>query len=149
MADLDTGRFSVGDVDVDDVPGLIDSTLFAAFTPATVEVDHIPGLETTQQAGGDVEVRSAPIPGLDSGNAEVGDVQVQSVPGLFGSDIFRTDTDVPAGAERSLSVLDISPNAGLRRKEHVVVRHPCPTCGTVHAESRCPSCGTALPDHDG
>ena len=44
---LDTGRYDVGEVEADDVPGLIDSTLFRAMTPETVDVAPISDLERT------------------------------------------------------------------------------------------------------
>lgn len=146
LAGLDTGRFEVGEVPVDDVPGLIDSTLFKAMTPDHVDVAPISGLELTMQVGGDVEVAAAPIPGLEA-RACVGDVvDVAPVPGLFRSDLFRTDVDIGAGAAAAGDVLEVSHNAGRRTPKASADgsrRVVCASCSTVHHLGRCPSCGTA------
>jgi hypothetical protein len=151
LAGLDTGRFEVGEVPIDDVPGLIDSTLFKAMTPDHVDVAPISGLELTMQVGGDVPVTPAHIPGLEA-RADVGDVvDIAPVPGLFGSDVFRADVDIGAGAAAAGDVLEVSPNAG-RRKAKVQDDGPrrvvCASCSTVHFLARCPSCGTAAPSAD-
>jgi hypothetical protein len=152
LAGLDTGRFEVGEVPIVDVPGLIDSTLFKAMTPDHVDVAPISGLEPTTQAGGDVPVATAPIPGLEARADAVGAVDVAPVPGLFGSDLFRTDVDIGAGAAAAGDVLEVSPNAA-RRRTTVDSDGPrrvvCPSCSTVHFVARCPVCGTAAPPaHD-
>ncbi len=49
---LDQGRFDdVGQVRTEDIPGFIDSSLFAAYTPDTVATVAVPGLESTANAG--------------------------------------------------------------------------------------------------
>jgi predicted RNA-binding Zn-ribbon protein involved in translation (DUF1610 family) len=151
LAGLDTGRFEVGEVPIDDVPGLIDSTLFKAMTPEHVDVTPIAGLELTMQGGSDVPVAPAPIPGLEARADAVGTVDVAPVPGLFGSDLFRTDVDIGAGAAAAGDVLEVSPNAA-RRRTRVASAGPrrvvCASCSTVHVLARCPSCGTAAPAAD-
>lgn len=151
LAGLDTGRFEVGEVPIDDVPGLIDSTLFKAMTPDHVDVTPLSGLELTMQVGGDVPVTPTHIPGLEARADDVGAVDVAPVPGLFGSDLFRTDVDIGAGAAAAGDILEVSPNAA-RRKTKAVDDGPrrvvCASCSTVHFLARCPSCGTAAPGHD-
>jgi hypothetical protein len=142
---LDTGRLDVvGDVEVEEIPGFIDSTLYAAWTPRDVQVAPLLDLETT--ATTTPAVRTQLLPDLDR-TIEVGDVVTEAVPGLFGSDLFRTDVDFAAGASAS-AALDVTPNT---RKAKVRTssserRVACASCGTVHAFARCPSCGTAVPD---
>lgn len=147
LADLDTGRFSVGDVVVDDVPGLVDSTLFKSMTPTHVDVALMAGLETTRQAGVDIAV---PVYRMEiEGRAdEIGDVVVVPVPGLFGSDLFKTDIDIAAGAAAAGDILEVTPNAGRPRKaksDGGLRPTVCASCSTVHFLARCPICGTAVP----
>lgn len=150
---LDTGRFDVGDVAIDDVPGLIDSRLFAIMTPDHVDVSPIQGLEhTTQGDASAITTHAAEMPGLERRNDEVGDVSVEVVPGLFGSDLFRANVDVAAGAAASAAVLEVSPNAasrGTKKGDGERRRIVCATCSSVHWLLRCPSCGTAVLDRDG
>ncbi len=152
LAGLDTGRFDVGEVEIDDVPGLIDSRLFGIMTPAHVDVAPVPGLELTMQAEREtIAVQPTTIPGLERRDDGDRDVQVAAVPGLFSSDLFRTDVDVQAGAAASTAVLEVSPNAASRigrRPESERHRVVCATCSSVHFLARCPSCGTAVIDHD-
>jgi len=150
LAGLDTGRYEVGEVPIDDVPGLIDSTLFRAMTPDHVDAAPIAGLELTMQQGGDVEVAPALIPGLEARADAVDVAEIAPVPGLFGSDVFRADVDIGAGAAAAGDVLEVSPNAGRRThaRDDAPRRVVCATCSTVHFLARCPSCGTAAPSHD-
>ena len=143
MPRLDTGRQApVGDVATEDIPGFVDSTLFAAWTPPNADVATMPGLEVTRQA--EVQVHTTMLAGIDSTPVPVGDVVTQAVPGLFGSDVFRTDVDVAAGASASPS-LDVTINSRPARPTPALLRVSCPSCATMHAQSRCPSCGTAAP----
>jgi hypothetical protein len=152
-AGVDTGRFDVGDVVPDEVPGLIDSTLFAAWTPAHVDVEAVPGLETTAVAAA-VAVPAARLADLELAHAAVGDVAVDVVPGVYHSDMFAAGVDVVAGAAAAGPILEVSPGAlrptprAARKASGAdgLARLACPGCGTVHAASRCPSCATAHPD---
>jgi hypothetical protein len=152
-AGVDSGRFHVGDVVPDEVPGLIDSTLFAAWTPAHVDVEAVPGLETTAVAAA-VAVPAARLTDLELAHAAVGDVAVDRVPGVYHSDMFAAGVDVVAGAAAAGPVLEVSPGAlrptarAARKASGAdgLTRLACPGCGTVHAAARCPSCATAHPD---
>ena len=152
MPGLDTGRFSVGDVDVDDVPGLIDSTLFASFTPAHVDVAPIPGLEVNRVDDvGDVRVARLDV---DHGRVDdVGEVATQAIPGMYGSDMFADNVDIAAGAEASpsLEVSHIRVRAKPSEARAVVDEEnlrtiACMSCGTMHSRTRCPACATPHTD---
>ncbi len=145
MPGLDNGRSAdVGDVVSEDIPGFIDSTLFAAYSPADVDIGTMPGLEATRQA--DVQVRTRMLSDIDGQPVPVGDVVTQPVVGLFGSDLFRADVDVAAGASASPS-LDVTTNSRPTKAANTVGRRViCATCATIHQLSRCPSCGTAAPE---
>lgn len=150
MPGLDTGRYEVGEVEIEDVPGFMDSTLFKSMTPDHVDAAPIPGLEITSQSGGDAAVRPEVIPGLEGRAEDVGEVFPAAIPGLFGSDLFQAGVDVAAGAGASSEFLDVTPNAGrvIKDKDHGKVRTICATCSSVHFLSRCPSCGTAAPGRE-
>jgi hypothetical protein len=151
MPGLDTGRFSVGDVDVDDVPGLIDSTLFASFTPAHVDVAPIPGLEVNRVDTADVRV--VPLD-VDHGRVDdVGEVATQAIPGIYGSDMFADHVDIAAGGEASpsLEVSHIRVRAKPSEARAVVDEQnlrtiACMSCGTMHSRTRCPACATPHTD---
>jgi len=143
---LDTGRqAAVGDVDTEEIPGFIDSTLYAAWTPRTVDVATMPDLEVTRQA--DVAVHTRMMSDIDGQPIPVGDVVTEAVPGLFGSDLFRAGVDIAAGASASPS-LDVTTNSRPTKKPSSSSGRKviCATCATIHQLSRCPSCGTAAPE---
>lgn len=144
---LETGRFEVGEVEVEDISGLIDSTLFKSMTPGHVDAPPIQGLEFTQQSSAGGAVRVEAVPGLEGRAEDVGEVFPAAIPGLFGSDLFRADVDVAAGANRASDLLEVTPNAGRAIKSRSVGqrRTICATCSAVHGMARCPSCGTAAP----
>ncbi|HEY1098872.1 MAG TPA: hypothetical protein VGF99_08080, partial [Myxococcota bacterium] len=146
MPGLDTGRAAdIGDVVVEDIPGFIDSTLFAAMTPPDAAVSTMPGLELTHAA--DVKVHTRMLSDIDGVPVPVGDVVSEAVPGLFGSDLFRADVDVAAGASRS-PALDVTTTLRPTRRDEAGRRVVCASCATVHHGGRCPSCGTVAPDVD-
>jgi hypothetical protein len=147
---LDTGRYEVGEVQLDDIPGLVDSTLFRAMTPEYVDVVPMSGIERTMQAEVDVPLAVAVIPGLDTRIDAVDVADIAPVPGLFGSDVFRTDVDISAGAAAAGDILEVSPNAARRSRidDDASRRSVCPSCSTIHFRRRCPSCGTAAPTDD-
>ena len=144
---LETGRFEVGEVEVEDIPGLVDSTLFKSMTSNHVDAPPIQGLEFTQQISTDGAVRVEAVPGLERRTEDVGDVFPAAIPGLFGSDLFRAGVDVAAGANRASDFLQVSPSAGrmIKSKPPSNRRTTCATCSSVHGLARCPSCGTAAP----
>ena len=88
------------------------------------------------------------MPDIDR-TVEVGDVVTEAVPGLFGSDLFRTDVDFAAGASAS-AALDVTLNTRKAKPKSSSSerRVACASCATVHSLSRCPACGTAIPDDD-
>ena len=152
LAGIDSGRFApVGDVSVDDIPGFVDSTLYASFTPKQVAVAQVAGLDTgrADQVG---EVRAALVPGLEAtGRDLVGAVPTEDVPGLFHSDFLRAP-EVPLARER-IEGLEVSPrgrptaaSASARGARKGRGSDELPTitcmCGTAHRLPRCPSCGT-------
>jgi hypothetical protein len=155
--EIDTGRFDAGAsaVDVAEVPGLVDSTLFASMAPDDVDVDMIADLELTAVGTG-AEVaanvtRLADLETLAVGLGGGGGVSGESIPGLFHSDVFHTDVDVAAGAAAAGELLEVSPSglrarrAATRHDDGELSRAPCPSCGTVHAQPRCPNCATVHP----
>jgi hypothetical protein len=149
--ELDTGRHSVGVVVPDEVPGLIDSTLFAAWTPAHVDVEIVPGLEPTASTRDDGQTFVNTLIDLEqTGVGAVGPVAIELVPDVFHSDIFRADVDVIAGASQAGDLLEVSPVAARRGRSSSTnggrARAPCPGCGILHDAPRCPSCATAHPD---
>ena len=145
---LETGRFEVGEVEVEDISGLIDSTLFKSMTPKHVDAPPIQGLEFTQQISTDGAVRVEAVPGLERRAEDVGEVFPAAIPGLYGSDLFRAGVDVAAGANHASELLQVSPNAGrvLKSKPVKTRRTTCSSCSSVHGLARCPSCGTAAPN---
>jgi hypothetical protein len=147
--DIEQSRYDdVGDVDALEVPGLIDSSLFAAMTPAQVDVQMIEGLEPTSAPA----VVTAPLQRLegllDRDDLDIAPVAAgDEVPGLFHADMFRVDIDVPAGAAAAGDVLDVSSYSSRRRTAaqatvEEISRIVCVSCGTQHAEQRCPRCGS-------
>ena len=153
---LDSGRaLRIGDVEVEDIPGFIDSTLFACMTPDHVDVVVPVGLEVTRYATAVVQVRQAPE--VDSGRAAVGEVgPLDAIPGLYGSDMFKAHIDVAAGAAQASAFLEVSPQrAPLTSTRKVKVDQSalrpvlCTQCGTKHGRSRCANCGTTHPDARG
>ena len=145
---LETGRFEVGEVEVEDISGLIDSTLFKSMTPKHVDAPPIQGLEFTQQISTDGAVRVEAVPGLERRAEDVGEVLPAAIPGLYGSDLFRAGVDVAAGANHASELLQVSPTAGrvLKSKPVKTRRTTCSSCSSVHGLARCPSCGTAAPN---
>ena len=147
MPGLDSGRQdAVGDVEVEEIPGFIDSTLYAAWTPRTVDIATMPGLEATRQA--EVTVQARMLSDIDGQPVPIGDVVTEAVPGLFGSDLFRADVDIAAGASASPS-LEVTTNSRPTKRplsSSAGRRIMCATCATIHQLSRCPSCGTAAPE---
>jgi hypothetical protein len=157
LADLDTGRFeSPGVVATQDVPGLVDSTLFAAFTPKDIQVALIPGLEQTGQAPTG-EVRVVPTVDVERAAVDVGEVQVQRVPDIFHSDFMKA----PEGVQtQRLDIIDSSPSAVADRgrtatrdaarkaaeKSAGQLNKVLCRCGETHRLPRCPSCGTEHPE---
>ncbi|MCC7071348.1 MAG: hypothetical protein IT383_08495 [Deltaproteobacteria bacterium] len=150
LAGLETGRFEqVGAVLADDIPGFIDSSLYAAFTPKHVDVAPVSGLDPGR--ADDVgAVRVAAVPGLEAtGRDQVGAVPTEDVPGLFHSDFLRAP-DL-ALAPGTIEGLEASPRAartpagakaGRRGKGTDELPAITCQCGTIHRLPRCPSCGT-------
>ena len=157
MEGLDTGRFAgVGDVEVEDIPGFIDSTLFGVMTPATVDTVDVPGLDRTAFAAANVATRKAPE--IDSDRAEVGEVATMAaIPGIYGSDMFKANVDVAAGAAGAGDMLDLAPTRAhakstakqKRGNDDDLARVICTNCGSTHSKTRCPSCATTHPDARG
>lgn len=158
---LDTGRFEdPGQVRVEDIPGLIDSTLFRAFTPAEVQTAPVAGLDVGRfdEVG---PVAPAFTPGLEvTPRDDVGEVFVQPVMGLFRSDIYRGPDDVatqplegfeptfeadsPAAGRASRPARAEGPKARGWVADEDLEKVLC-RCSEVHRLPRCPACGTPHP----
>lgn len=148
---LESGRFErVGEVQVDDIPGFIDSTLYAAFTPKQVNTAPVAGLDTGRavEVG---QVRVAPLQGVEATAKDaVGEVPVEDIPGLFHSDFLRAPnvplhTQAVEGLETSRRA-EPAPGAtaapGKRQRNTDDLDNCTCSCGTTHHLPRCPSCGT-------
>lgn len=129
---LETGRYVVPDVAA--MPSsFVDSTRVAPTEATFTPIAPVPHLEPTQLPDADVTV--APT----------------RMPGLMGSDLFRTDVDVRAGASRSGSILEVTLHAGRHRRadDDALRVSLCPACSTPHKAARCPGCGQlAVADDD-
>ena len=148
MPGLDTGRYeATGDVPVQDIPGFIDSSLFAAFTPKNVDVMPLAQLERTSNDGvGDV----APVvtPGLERTRQDV-DAAVPLMPlvAIEHTALVAAAVPVPVVPVPELEASLRARRAGepaprvLARGELAAVI--CRSCGHRHAHQRCPQCGTA------
>ncbi|MDP2344833.1 MAG: hypothetical protein Q8O67_28055 [Deltaproteobacteria bacterium] len=153
MEGLDSGRFSgVGEVEIEDIPGFIDSTLFAAMTPDVVDTVAVPGLDAGRFNAGNVTTRKAAE--IESDRANVGEVaQMAAIPGVERSDLLRANLDVAAGAASAGDMLDVSPTRahpkGVAKKgkgeDGELPRVICTNCGSTHTKPRCPSCATNHP----
>lgn len=147
---LDTGRFDVGEVSVDDIPGFIDSSLFASMTPDTVDVAPVAGLEVTHVEVGDVaEIKHLDVEGTFADVGEV--VPSAAVPGLYGASMFKTDIDFAAGGDQSpmldVTTLKVRPKAAKRATvaDDDLGAIVCANCGLLHSKPRCPTCATPHP----
>jgi hypothetical protein len=148
MEGLDTGRFkSVGDVQGENIPGFIDSSLFAKFTPEHVDATPIFGLDTGRAEVGEVRVQQAP--GIEMTSVDdVGEVQTTNISGIFHSDFLKAPP-VPVQTG-TLEGLDISPSVTRakptkkddKQKKTDELRAIVCRCGETHPYPRCPSCGT-------
>jgi hypothetical protein len=130
---LETGRYARPNVAV--VPSaLIDSTRRAPTGRAFSSVAPLPRLEPTQLPRGDVNVANG------------------RMPGLTGSDVFRVDVDVRAGASLNGGLLEVTAHAGRHRRADDDDDEPgwivCPACSTHHTAARCPGCGQRAVAHD-
>src|SRR5688572_28770260 len=110
---LDTGRFkSIDVVQTEDIPGFIDSSLFAQFTPKEVDVAPVFGLETGRVEVG--EVRAIPSVDVDhTARPDVGEVVTTQVSGIFHSDFLKAPP-VPIDAG-GLEGLEQSPSTARPR----------------------------------
>jgi hypothetical protein len=149
---LDTGRFddeTARPVVTEDVPGLVDSALFAALTPDVVDVEVIADLETSRfEAVGDA--RPDPMVQLmleddrfDAASAQA--VVVEAVPDLVDSTLFRAMTDrAPPAAETP----DVERTAGAPRATKKASADDeggrCRACGTPVSGAHCRACGTRV-----
>jgi len=150
LVEVDTGRYFVGGVVPDTVPGLVDSTLYAGMVPDQVDVERILDLEQTR-------VEAAPgtagpmLSDLERHHADVtlDAAAVDVVPDVFRSPVFHID--VAAGAAAAGELLEVSPSAPRRPRPtpggagSSLERVSCLNCGTVHAAPRCPHCAAVHP----
>lgn len=153
---VDSGRFdeaTARDVEPDEIPGFVDSSLFAAFTPKTVQVAAVDGLEqTSQQDVGEVFVqRSADV--VPTRAAEVGEVSTEEIPGFVDSSLFAkfTPAEVQAqhvdGLETGPALRKAKPKAargaGEPADDFEMDEIRCHSCGSKSKVYRCRACGTA------
>ena len=146
MEGLDTGRYDVGEVTPQQVPGLIDSTLFASMVPERIDVVPMPELEPTHlEVAGIVHVMPTPdLEVLD--RSAVPDAPVALLPDLMDNSAGGRGVDVVAGADQSAD-LDVLPSAFHVKSHRGVDSEPlsraaCASCGEIHSVARCPACGT-------
>lgn len=149
---LDTGRFNdVGNVQTEEIPGFIDSTLFKAFTPARVEAQPVSGFDGGRFADVGNVATAAPM-GLEPTARDDVDVGfVNSVSGIFGSDIY--DTRNVEVAPPPVEGIEASPSVQRATKlkrvpDDELTKIVC-RCGETHRLPRCPSCGTVHPAQQG
>lgn len=153
---IDRGRYDdalATPVQTEAIPGFIDSTLFAAFTPKEVAVERLADLESTQVAD-----EGAPVPAEPAGleleltsYGEVGEVQGEAIPGFIDSTLFKAftpdhvETETPEG-------LEVLPTAFAARASRASVPAgedglvACRDCGTPHDRAVCPACGARRGD---
>src|SRR5207253_1615527 len=84
----------IGAVNVEDIPGFMDSSIFKALTPQHVDTKPVADMQTTAQA-------------------EVGEVRTQDVPGIYHSDFMKAPDGTAADVTK-LDFVESSPNAGAR-----------------------------------
>ena len=149
MEGLDTGRHAeTGDVEWQEVSGLMETAMFAAFTPKHVEAQAVFGFD-----GGRFEEANAPSIAAPAGlerteQDDGGDPLISPVSGLFGSDIYNTSgvTVAPPpvdGLEASPSIARAAKRKSV--KDSDLEKALC-RCSEVHRLPRCPACGTPHPD---
>lgn len=147
---VDTGRYTMvrEPVQTEAIPGFIDSTLFAAYTPKEDSSTRMEGLEGTAHEGGDAPVLTGDPRQLGvelTAQQEVGEVAVEDIPGFIDSTLFAAytpatvETQEVAGLETSPSRPRVFTKAAGDDEET-----PCASCGTKYPleRSRCPSCGS-------
>ena len=148
MPGLDRGRYeATGNVAVEDIPGFIDSTLFAVLTPKEVHVAPLEQLERTVFDGvGDVP----PIetPGLERTRQHV-DAHVPMLPlvAIERTSLVAANVQVPVDPVPALeaSLRGRRPGAEPARvpRKGDLAEIICRSCGQRHALQRCSQCGAA------
>ncbi len=163
---VDTGRFdsaTAGEVEPEEIPGFVDSSLFAAYTPKTVNVAAIEGLEkTARDEVGEVAVqRSADM--VPTSAARVGEVTTEDIPGFIDSSLFAKFTpdhvdvqlvdglDIGGGGNLRKTALPSAAGAmgasrggrpGRRLTGEGDLEEIRCVCGAKSKSTRCPACGT-------
>lgn len=149
---LDSGRYGdPGRVAEQEVPGLVDSRLFGIFTPASVEVAPIEGLDSGRFQDATAIAVSGSLDVEHTAQAAVGNVSVVEVSGVFRADMFAAPPGTDAGPpvegfeQTSAAPRPRRPKsaAGGATELRIIL---CRSCGETHRLSRCPTCGTAHPD---
>lgn len=146
---VDTGRYAGTNeaVQTEAIPGFIDSTLFAAFTPKEDASTRMEGLEGTAHDGGDAPVLTGDPRQLGvelTAQEAVGEVAVEDIPGFIDSTLFAAftpetvETQEVAGLEKSPSRPRAFASEAADGDDGA-----CNSCGTKFPldRSRCPSCG--------
>ncbi len=147
---VDTGRYSGAEapVQTEAIPGFIDSTLFAAYTPKEDSSTPMAGLEGTAYDAADTPVLTADPRQMGvelPSQAAVGEVEVEDIPGFIDSTLFAAYTP-PTVQTEAVAGLETSPSRprAFQSSGADVESSACVSCGTGFAldRSRCPSCGT-------
>ncbi len=147
---LERSRYEdAGDVDAPEVTGFMATAMFAAFTPAHVEVEPVLDLEAGRFTAV-ADLGSAPPEGLErTAQKDGGASLVTPVSGLFGSDLDSTAHVATAHvsvAALPVDGLEASPCVPRRKRpqDKSLERSPC-RCGKVHCLAVCPECGMPRP----
>lgn len=150
---IDRGRYDdsqAAQVHAEEIPGFIDSTLFAAFTPKEVAVERIADLESTQveDAGAPTTIEPQALELEQTSFQAVGDVQGEDIPGFIDSTLFKafTPAEVQTETPDGLEVLPtaFSTRAGTATPARAAADdelEPCSDCGARHDRVVCPACG--------
>ena len=151
---IDRGRFDEAQgvaVQPEAIPGFIDSTLFAAFTPKDVAVERLADLESTQVDGAEAQGAPAMAPkafGLElelTSHAAAGDVTRDDIPGFIDSTLFaaftpaHVETETPEGLEVLPTASAVRPAKRPRGGDDGL--GACSDCGARHDRTVCPACG--------
>lgn len=147
---LDTGRFdgqAEGPVQTEAIEGFIDSSLFAQYTPETVDTEVVEGLEQTGfQEVGDVATEALPVEHTSVEAAPDVPVQAEAIEGFIDSSLFAhytpatVETEAIEGFEGSPSAQNLRPTKP-RKAANDDDLYECTECGLPHDKTVCPSCG--------
>lgn len=152
-------REDIGEVQVDPVPGMIDSRLFGAYMPAQIETPQLDGLENLETKKIDIPVDNVPdrqshryseMPPVGPNLVVPGEVQV---PGMIDQRLFGAF--VPANLEtpamddiqytRFEDLIEHDAGAEIARPaQQEIPLGTCAACGVQFRSRACPECGNPM-----